>query len=84
MKTTIVLGASARIASRIRPTLSSISMTESEYRPRWLLPANFGAGLFGLCIFMKFTSMKKGLPLLACCLMYAIAESACRTSNVAR
>ena len=27
------------------------------------------AGMFGLCIFMKFTSMKNGLKSLACCLM---------------
>ena len=84
VKITIVFGATCRIASMIRPTLSSISMTESEYRPSFDLPANLGAGLFGLCIFMKLTSMKKGLLSLACCLMYSMAESACRTSNVAR
>ena len=34
------------------------------------------AGMFGLCIFMKLTSMKNGLPPLACNLMYSTAESA--------
>jgi hypothetical protein len=33
------------------------------------LPLNAGAGLVGLCIFMKLTSMKKGLSSLACCLI---------------
>ena len=47
-------------------------------------PRTSAPGLFGLCIFMKLTSMKNGLPSLACFLMYLTAESACRTSKVAR
>ena len=33
-------------------------------------------GMFGLCIFMKLTSMKNGLSSFACFLMYSTAESA--------
>ena len=65
VKITIVLGASARIVSMKRPTFQSSSSIESEYRPRRDLPANCGAGLFGLCIFTKLTSIKKRLVVLA-------------------
>src|SRR5207248_11171600 len=81
---TMVSGASARMTSMIRPMLSSSSSIASEYRPRCVLPTNFGAGLFGLCIFMKFTSTKNGLSSLACFLMYSMALSAWRTSKVPR
>ena len=50
----------------------------------WTCPRTSCAGLFGLCIFMKLTSMKNGLSSLACFLMYSIGESVWRTSNSAR
>ena len=80
----MVFGASARIASMMRPMLESSSSIASEYRPSFDLPTKALAGLFGLCIFMKLMSMKKGLLSLACFLMYSTAESAWRTSNSAR